>query len=210
MDLGNRLYELRKEKKISQEEVAEKLNVTRQTISKWETNQSQPDFDKIIPICELYEITTDILFGNTMERKSTINNQETFKMETKKKTAIVVSTSVFFYFIAVIWIILSTNFFLMNEIIAISIFLFICAIATVLLIYHFMSIPKQDEIRKKKSKQELEKYDGVIEIFFTFAYLLVSFITKAWHITWLIWIVCILVIEIVHLLIGTKESKDGK
>lgn len=37
MDLGENLYNLRKKKNLSQEEVAEKLNVTRQTISKWET-----------------------------------------------------------------------------------------------------------------------------------------------------------------------------
>ena len=58
MSLGQRLIELRKEKKLSQEEVAGKLNVTRQTVSKWETDQSTPDFDKILPLCELYGIST--------------------------------------------------------------------------------------------------------------------------------------------------------
>ncbi len=56
-NLGERLFNLRKDKKLSQEEVADKLNVTRQTVSKWETDQSMPDFDKIVPLCELYEIT---------------------------------------------------------------------------------------------------------------------------------------------------------
>ena len=56
-NLGERLFKLRRDKKLSQEEVAEKLNVTRQTISKWETNQSLPDFDKVVPLCELYDIT---------------------------------------------------------------------------------------------------------------------------------------------------------
>ena len=61
MNIGEKLYELRKGKNLSQEEVAEKLNVTRQTVSKWETNQSSPDFDKILPICELFEISTEEL-----------------------------------------------------------------------------------------------------------------------------------------------------
>ena len=61
MNLGEKLFELRKEKNLSQEVVAEKLNVTRQTVSKWETNQSTPDFDKILPICELYGISTEEL-----------------------------------------------------------------------------------------------------------------------------------------------------
>ena len=43
MNIGEKLYELRKGKNLSQEEVADKLNVTRQTISKWETNASTPD-----------------------------------------------------------------------------------------------------------------------------------------------------------------------
>lgn len=54
MNLGEKLFELRKTKNLTQDEVAEKLNVTRQTVSKWETNQSSPDFDKIVPICELF------------------------------------------------------------------------------------------------------------------------------------------------------------
>ena len=48
MSLGERLSNLRKTKKLSQEEVAERLNVSRQTISKWETDQSTPDFDSFM------------------------------------------------------------------------------------------------------------------------------------------------------------------
>ena len=49
MNIGEKIFELRKSRNLSQEEVAEKLNVTRQTVSKWETNKSTPDFDKIVP-----------------------------------------------------------------------------------------------------------------------------------------------------------------
>ena len=42
-------------------EVADKLNVTRQTVSKWETDQTTPDFNKIVPLCELYDITANEL-----------------------------------------------------------------------------------------------------------------------------------------------------
>lgn len=61
MTLGNRLYEMRKEKGLSQKKTAEMLGVTRQTISKWETDQSTPDFDKILPLCTLYGISTEEL-----------------------------------------------------------------------------------------------------------------------------------------------------
>ena len=69
MNLGNKLLELRKQKGLSQEDVAFELNVTRQTISKWETNQTTPDFDKIAPLCKLYEISTDeLLTGKKLEK----------------------------------------------------------------------------------------------------------------------------------------------
>ena len=61
MTIGERLLKLRKEKNISQEELANVLDVSRQTISKWETGESMPDFNKIIPICEYFEISTDEL-----------------------------------------------------------------------------------------------------------------------------------------------------
>lgn len=210
MDLGNRLYELRKTKKISQEEAAEKLGVTRQTISKWETNQSQPDFDKILPICELYEITTEELFGNQKESKQSIEKQSNTLVEAdrKKKTAFVVSSCVFLYFIAIIWIMLAIPFWGMNPILGSSIFLLICAFATVWIIYHFMSMPKKEETKEKqKRKEEIEKFDGIIALVFTCIYLFVSFITMAWHITWLIWIVYALIIEIIHLILGMKVEK---
>ncbi|MDE5973434.1 MAG: helix-turn-helix domain-containing protein [Eubacterium sp.] len=74
MTLGNRLYEMRKEKGLSQEKTAEVLGVTRQTISKWETDQSTPDFDKILPLCELYGISTEeLLTGKKQENCSTDN-----------------------------------------------------------------------------------------------------------------------------------------
>ena len=46
MEFGNRLYELRKQKGLSQEELANRLDVTRQTVSKWELGDSTPDMDK--------------------------------------------------------------------------------------------------------------------------------------------------------------------
>ena len=63
MTIGERLYKLRKDKNISQEELANELNVSRQTISKWETGESSPDFDKIIPLCEYFNITSDELLS---------------------------------------------------------------------------------------------------------------------------------------------------
>ncbi len=82
MNFGEKLYELRKEKKLSQEDVADKLNVTRQTVSKWETNQSTPDFDKVLPLCELFEISADeLLSGNKKEENNTKKQAKAIETE---------------------------------------------------------------------------------------------------------------------------------
>ena len=61
MEFGNKLYELRKAKGLSQEELASHLEVTRQTVSKWEVGDSTPDMDKLVLLSELFEISLDEL-----------------------------------------------------------------------------------------------------------------------------------------------------
>ena len=67
MTIGDRLLKLRRERNLSQEDLANVLDVSRQTISKWETNQSMPDFDKIVPLCNYFGITTDELLTGTKD-----------------------------------------------------------------------------------------------------------------------------------------------
>lgn len=61
MDFNNKLYELRKQKGLSQEELANRLNVSRQTISKWEIGDSAPDLEKLVAISDLFGISLDEL-----------------------------------------------------------------------------------------------------------------------------------------------------
>lgn len=61
MEFNNKLYELRKQKGLSQEELAGRLNVSRQTVSKWEVGESSPDMEKLVAISELFEISLDEL-----------------------------------------------------------------------------------------------------------------------------------------------------
>jgi len=64
MELSERLHQLRKEADFSQEYVAEKLEVSRQALSKWENGQANPDINNIKKLSELYGKSTDyILFG---------------------------------------------------------------------------------------------------------------------------------------------------
>lgn len=61
MSLGNNIYTLRAKADLSQEELAAKLGVSRQSVSKWETDASVPDVDKLIQLSKIFEITLDEL-----------------------------------------------------------------------------------------------------------------------------------------------------
>ena len=63
MNIGSTIYNLRTAKNLSQEELAERLDVSRQSVSKWETDASVPDLDKLVKLCEIFEVTLDELVG---------------------------------------------------------------------------------------------------------------------------------------------------
>ncbi len=69
MNIADRIQTLRKAKGLSQEELADKLGVSRQAVSKWESEQSIPDIDRIIIMSDFFEVTTDyILKGIEAEK----------------------------------------------------------------------------------------------------------------------------------------------
>ena len=61
MNMADRIQYLRKAKGISQEELADKIGVSRQAVSKWESEQSTPDLERIIVLSEFFEVTTDYI-----------------------------------------------------------------------------------------------------------------------------------------------------
>ena len=95
MNFNNRLYQLRKQKGFSQEELANRLNVSRQTISKWEVGDSTPDMEKLIAISDLFNVSLDNLITGkedkpqiTTETKSdfvSVLNEKVLTNENKKK-----------------------------------------------------------------------------------------------------------------------------
>ncbi len=77
MSIGDRIQALRKSRGISQEELADKIGVSRQAVSKWESGQSMPDLDKIIALGEHFKVTTDyILKGEKMTASNNQKNNE--------------------------------------------------------------------------------------------------------------------------------------
>lgn len=75
--LADQLVTLRKENKLSQEALAEKLGLSRQAISKWERAEASPDTDNLIALAELYGISLDELLGN--EQATEKKNDEPIK-----------------------------------------------------------------------------------------------------------------------------------
>lgn len=212
MDLGKNLYNLRKNKNLSQEEVAEKLNVTRQTISKWETNESKPDFDKILPICELFNITTEeLLIGINTEKKElneTVNNKNT-DSEIIKKRAIFISIGTFLYFLSLV-LIICTEEINISPIIGVSGFFLICGVATSLIVYQAIVYSKKQIKEEKKESRKAKLITETIAIIFLIIYLLISFITFAWHITWIIWLIYAIIENIIKIIFEMGDDQNGK
>ena len=244
MSLGERLLQYRKSINISQDQLAEKIGVTRQTISKWETDQSTPEFNKIEPLCKVFGITTDELIkGESIINKEDKEKQKENNYDEKrnKKKAIVLSISIFLYCIATFSLPYMTEVLRYEDAHAVMIWATLCTIATVIIIYFFVAYPKNknekseniigeeieelnntiEEINQiddgnvkakvigSNNKKE-EMIDEIIALFFLIIYLIVSFITMAWHITWIIWIVFAFVELIVKLIFSMKGEKSEK
>ncbi len=70
MTTADRIQSLRKAKGMSQEELADKVGISRQSVSKWESEQAAPDLDKIVIMSEIFEVTTDYLLKGIEPVKS--------------------------------------------------------------------------------------------------------------------------------------------
>lgn len=247
MTLGERLLQYRNRINMSQEQLAEKIGVTRQTISKWETDQSTPDFNKIEPLCEIFHITPDELIKgenatNKTEEKETSKSENTYNQKRNKIKAIILSISIFLYCIATFSLPYMTEVLRYGDEHAVMIWATLCTIATVMLVYFFVAYPKsENEKEKNKGIEEdieeinetLEEIDKlgdnashvkvigarnktesmiieIIAMFFLIVYLIVSFVTMDWHITWILWIVFAFVELIVKLIFDLKGEKNEK
>lgn len=75
MTLGEKIYKLRTERGLSQEALGEKLGVSRQSVSKWETDQSVPELDKIVAVSEIFGVSTDYLLKETEASDQTVKEE---------------------------------------------------------------------------------------------------------------------------------------
>ena len=106
---GKTLAKLRKERKLTQQELADLLNVTNKTISKWETNTIAPDIDTLKRISQVLKVPVDVLLGNS---KLTVTDSHNKHKLTKKKLILLLSlllVSLFFIYYLIANFILNTK-----------------------------------------------------------------------------------------------------
>ena len=234
MNLGERLFELRKTKNLTQDDVAEKLNVTRQTVSKWETNQSTPDFDKIVPLCELYEISPNELLTGEKQETENVNNDDFHWNEAKKhlfthgkgdeenyenmtknqikqKSAEVVSSSILIFFSAIAFAGIGTTVMMWNPVVVGCTFLVLIGWGVTRIVKHYMSVPKFEKTKEEEKEDKIVKQiNDIIGGIGVVIYFIVSFATMAWHITWVIFIIIGMIGQIVKLIFMLKEDGENE
>ena len=94
MTLGEKIQKLRKQRGLSQEALAEKVTVTRQTISKWELGQSLPDLDFIAQLSDIFNVSSDYLIKDEMtEPDELLYKKRSYRLSEKGKRIILVIAS---------------------------------------------------------------------------------------------------------------------
>lgn len=81
MNLADNLKRIRKDNNLSQEQLAEKLGVSRQSVSKWESNQAYPEMDKVLQICQMFNLNIDDLLNQDLKE---VNNSKQSKNNINK------------------------------------------------------------------------------------------------------------------------------
>lgn len=183
-NLAEKLYELRKTNALSQDELADKLNVSRQAISKWERGESLPDTENLIQLSKLYNVSIDELVGLKCDENETgtadnldINliediDEDEGDLTTKSNWSITTKILVNLPFPIIITIaFLIWGFTLQQWHIAWTLFL---------------TIPIYYSIVESIISKRFNRF--AYPIFATFIYLIIGMSINMWHPTWIIFI----------------------
>lgn len=102
MEIGNKINQLRKLSGMTQEQLAEKLNVSRQTISKWESDSTSPDLESIVKISRIFHVSLDDLLkegeagvANKIDEQITLEDLMKINLHNRKMTLLLISGLIF-------------------------------------------------------------------------------------------------------------------
>ncbi len=102
MSLGNQIHELRKKQNLSQEQLAEKVGVARQTISKWELGETAPDIKQAQMLSQILNVSLDGLLGNDTMESINITHNCKEKNSLPLRKIIVISAAVLFMCLVIV------------------------------------------------------------------------------------------------------------
>lgn len=140
--LSEKIKNLRRKYRLSQEELAERLQVSRQSVSKWECGSSTPEIEKIVQLSNLFQVTTDYLLSDANDNNDIAPSTE-----------------------------------------------------------------GSDLNRLSVKKRNKKHFFSLYWFFITILYLIISFCTKSWHLTWLIWLIAAFLEEVLSLIIDRFNEK---
>jgi len=139
MTLGERIASLRSEQRLSQGELAEKIGVSRQSVSKWETDASIPELDKIIQLCDLFSVSMDELVrgkGEEASEKDEMQPEEAPKMMPQPQKIVSTQKIIGFILFAVGVLCVSLGLFAVRGLFYIGLYILLCALVCILVKRH--------------------------------------------------------------------------
>ena len=162
MILADKIILLRKKMGYSQEELAERMNVSRQAVSKWESGQAYPDIDRILEMSEIFGVTTDYLLKDSMgdeesteaeprEVKRLSENEVEGFLKSRRSSSVRIAIGVFLCIISPIWLIVLTMTGALGEGAAIGfgigVLLMLVAVAVGLFVFSGLSDQRYEYLR---------------------------------------------------------------
>ncbi len=216
MTIGAKIQTLRKQRGMSQEQLAEALGVSRQAVSKWEAEQSVPDIDKIISICDYFGVTSDYILRNAelpkndqqsepiIERTYNIseNKVDEENAEKQKESALLLGVAIMLYILCVVPVIIFQNVF------GVVLMFVMIAVATGIIVYRSTLNRKNDEQaeNKKNENPTLKAVNSCVWAVAVIIYFVISFLSSAWYITWLVFPITGAITDVIE---ACFDLKDG-
>lgn len=214
MSIGAKIQTLRKQKGMSQEQLAETLGVSRQAVSKWEAEQSIPDIDKIIAVCDYFGVTTDyILRDAELSQPEPVmqhtyntddSDQVTDNTEKRKKSALLLAIAIMLYILCILPPIV------FEEVLGIVIMFVMIAVATGIIVYRAITNSKdkkEDAEQKKPENPTLKAIKSGVWAVAVVIYFVISFSSGAWYSTWLVFPITGAITDVIE---ACFDLKDGE
>lgn len=220
MTIGAKIQTLRKQRGLSQEQLAEALGVSRQAVSKWEAEQSVPDIDKIISICDYFGVTTDYILRNAelpqtepqpepmLQNAYNVSETEIIEENTEKqkKSALLLAVAIALYILSVVPPIL------IYDAAGPALMFVMIAVATGIIVYRSILNSKNKRVEnegkepKAPENPTLKAVKSSVRALAIVLYFAISFLSGAWYITWLIFPITAAINNIIE---ACFDLKDG-